>query len=97
MKNVLHLNYPDLNNQIYCEYLRQVAVLDETHQKNYCAACPLFAGTIQNQGVECQYEDSTVKDGDMVTISSPWEFVEKRRKAIPMEDERRSRKFIVKK
>ena len=93
---VLHLNYFDAYKQVYCERKQQVVLFDEAHHQNYCAVCSYFAGSLQGDGVECQYEDSTAPKGeDLVVVSSPYEFQEKRLKAIPIEIEKQSTKFVV--
>jgi tetrahydromethanopterin S-methyltransferase subunit A len=97
MKLVNHSNYFDHNGQVYCEKLMDVVRADEKHYENYCLNCRFFNGHLFGEGVECLYEDSTVKDGEeVIGVTDPFEYLEKRRKASAIERERKATDFTVK-
>lgn len=52
-----HINYVDSNNQIYCRLRNRVVEFNQTQQRDFCSSCPMFRGTAQGEGVECEWED----------------------------------------
>ena len=96
MKPVNHLNYFSSGGMIYCEKEQDVVEGTPEYYEKHCMNCPFLAGHLQGEGIECTYEDSTVKD-EFVSVLEPYEYQEKRSKARRIESERRARKFTVKK
>jgi hypothetical protein len=56
-KKVVHVNIMDDNNEVYCRLRKKVVVLDEEQQRDFCGHCPMFHGSAQGRGVECEWED----------------------------------------
>lgn len=42
---------------IYCHRVLDTVIFSQRHFDNNCGDCPYFAGTAQNEGIECKYED----------------------------------------
>ena len=97
MKPIHHLNYFYSEDTIYCEQKGNVVKANQSFHDINCSFCPFFAGHLQGEGVECLYEDSTAKEGEVVTIEDPYFFKDKRLKAQKIEQERRAVNFTVKK
>jgi len=57
MASVNHINFVDDQNRVYCRSRKKVVVFDESHQKDFCSSCPMFRGSAQGEGVECEWED----------------------------------------
>lgn len=66
MAKVNHINIVDENGNVYCRLRNLVVEFDEYHQENFCSNCPMFAGTAQGEGVECEWED------DRPNIENPY-------------------------
>ncbi|MNW28241.1 hypothetical protein D3C74_50630 [compost metagenome] len=67
MAYVNHVNLTDSEGRVYCRKRNSVVTLDETQSTNYCAKCPMFAGSAQGEGVECRWSDPR-KDLDGVHV-----------------------------
>lgn len=57
MKNVNHINVADRTNEIYCRLRKKIVAFDEAQQRDFCEGCPMWRGSAQGQGVECEWED----------------------------------------
>lgn len=55
--NVLHVNYPNTRDEIYCRRLHKLMKFDI----KTCEKCPIIAGSAQGNGVECYYYDAISK------------------------------------
>ena len=97
MESILHLNYANENDVVYCEMRRDIVVFNDTFMQKRCANCLYFHGTMQSgEGVECIYEDSLAPVGEKtITVIEPHEFMSRRLKALASEDERRNKAFVV--
>ena len=54
-----HINYPDINGEIYCRRLHKVIELDKVGEFwKDCFQCKMFNGSYQGMGVECLWDDN---------------------------------------
>ena len=58
---LIHANFPTNRGVVYCRLENKVKLFD-TLQCFRTFSCPLLAGTIQGEGVECQWEDPDTED-----------------------------------
>ena len=92
MPIINHLNYADDDNRIYCRKLNKIAELNDEHVESNCMKCPMFAGSLQGQGVECSWNDTREKVQDPHIVTRP----ASERQELIIEDELNpSRKLVV--
>lgn len=58
--DAIHLNYvsEETENKIFCK--REHKIIDANYDK--CDDCPYLSGSLQGNGVECQWDDPDAKD-----------------------------------
>lgn len=58
LQRVVHTNYPDNSNRVYCRRLNKVVTIDSNGEFwDTCLKCPMYDGNYQGQGVECAWND----------------------------------------
>lgn len=69
---MIHINYPNDRNRIYCRKEHKVVTLD-TDGKFWdkCSKCNLFAGDYQGMGVECNWNDPDNEGNTNVYVDEP--------------------------
>jgi hypothetical protein len=76
MKNLVnHLNYATETGHVYCRQLAGVVKLDGEHITDHCKTCPMFAGSLQGDGVECEWADSRPDVKSPYPVTDPGEEV----------------------
>lgn len=80
MPKINHMNYLAPGDVVYCEKLETVVNFDQNFIRAHCETCPMWAGSLQGNGVECFYEDPGPAPMGFVRIDDPYEFEQKRRK-----------------
>lgn len=64
-QEVIHQNYVDESEKIYCRLDNKVVKAD---YKN-CSDCPCFFGALQGEGVECKWKDNILSP--IITVTDP--------------------------
>lgn len=57
MPLVNHVNLVSPEGTVFCRLQDAVVTLDDNHQSQFCANCPMFRGSAQGEGVECYWND----------------------------------------
>ncbi|WP_270363951.1 hypothetical protein [Bacillus paranthracis] len=76
MKNLInHLNYATETGHVYCRRLEGVVRLDQEHFADNCSTCPMFSGSLQGDGVECEWVDNRPDVTNPHPVTDPGEEV----------------------
>jgi hypothetical protein len=75
VNDVVHQNYYDNTNKIFCKRLHNIVDGDEI--LSTCDTCPYLSGSLNGSGIECEWEDDfksvfmSVKDptAEMLRVS----------------------------
>jgi len=69
-KIVNHINYIS-DGKVYCRKTDSVVEFTDEFVNHTCVGCPMFAGTVQGQGVECVWADSRPHVSDPHIVVDP--------------------------
>ena len=69
---VNHLNYvSEDSGKVYCRKRNKVVELNDNQFSNHCSSCPMFAGSLQGEGVECVWTDNRQDVEPIHSVTSP--------------------------
>lgn len=57
MTTINHINIANEEKDIYCCLRNKVVRADAEHQATFCSGCKMFAGTAEDRGIECRWDD----------------------------------------
>jgi hypothetical protein len=57
MPIIRHHNYCNESGEIYCCLRNRVVQLDDEQLQRFCQGCGMFAGTMPDVGISCDWDD----------------------------------------
>lgn len=74
-KIVNHLNLIS-DGKVYCRKTDSVVEFTDEFVNTTCVGCPMFSGTVQGQGVECEWADSRPVGNPHIVTNAMEEFLD---------------------